>query len=60
MAGGGILCGDTLATCIYMFPIPINKKEEKTWKGIADSPAPLDLMLSIAVPITFVWANRDS
>ena len=55
-----MLCGDTLATCIYMFPIPINKKEEKTWKGIADSPAPLDLMLSIAVPITFVWANRDS
>lgn len=60
MEGGGILCRDTLAMCIYMFPIPINKKEEKRRKGIADSPTPLDLMLSIAVPVTFVWANRDS
>lgn len=58
--GGGILCGDTLAMCIYTFPIPINIKEEKRLKVIADAPTALDLMLSIAVPVTFVWANRDS
>ena len=58
--GWGILCGDTLAMCIYTFPIPINIREEKRLKGIADAPAALDLMLPIAVPVTFVWANRDS